>query len=354
MPGKYGILFILLFLPLWLAVADEETTLLESPVYVPEVLTFFNRELQDVMSYGSGRSADEFIKSEWYTSIVYEFDMGMSDSANLNFLGGFHFCIGPFRIPVFTAMVTEVIDTGNFYSGYLGFFGGSGLVYDNQYFSLGTFAGYYDTRKHAKYDSLRLTDTEDSSFSFTLIPIVYTGEMLYLNIMREILLRMNATLLGINDIAMNFRFRQFPLFNGTFGSSVYYLRESYASIAKNNVYGAKISIAYTIPNLYDFFIWELSLEGGYRDFFNSRYDQYVSFDDTMFIKAGIDLIRKNTENIFGFRFNILFDRQNLPKAGVYLVYRLADGKPFNGISGGELGKFAGISFKVFQEFSAVQ
>jgi len=345
-------LFFLVLIPFQYTWADEGPDLLDTPAYVPEVLTFFNRELQSAMSYTGGRdSQSDFLKSEWYTCVVYEFDAGESDSSNLNFLGGFHFRIGSLRIPFFTAVTAEVIDVGSFYSGYLGFFGGSGLVYDNPWFSLGTFAGYYDTRKYTKYESLRLTDTGEGTFSFSVIPIVYTGEMLYLNILRDIIMGLNATLNGINDISFKFRFRPFPFFGGTFNTSVYCLRESYASLAKNFVYGAKIGSWHATAKLYDYFIWEWSLEGGYRNFYETRYDQYVSFKNSMFIRAGIDLVRKSRESTGGIRFDVFFDRQNIPKIGIYLVYKLNESQPFNIISGAELGKFAAFSFKMFQEIS---
>ncbi|MCL2127787.1 MAG: hypothetical protein FWH38_05990 [Treponema sp.] len=340
--------------------AEDPPEPLESPVYVPEVLTFFNRELEAVLSYTSGSrpGGGELFKAEWYLSTVYDFDPEESGSAYLNCLGGIHFRIGSFRLPFFAAVVTEAIDRkaappagGYFYSSYLGFFGGSGLVYDNRYFALGTFAGYYETREYAKYETEILKDSGRGSFSFTVIPILYTGEMLYLNILKDIIGKLNATRLGINDIALQLRSRSFHLYTGAYDFSLYYLRESYVSIAKNRIYGARVSA--DLANYFKDFYITLSLEGGYRDFFDISYNRYAHsyYADTAFVKAGADFIWKEKENTGGLRFTVLFDRQNIPQIGAYLFFRRSGNHVLNGISGAELGKQVGISFKVFQELS---
>ena len=322
---------------------------------MPEVLTFFNRELQEIMNYTTGSfwQTSELFRFEWYSSVVFEFDIAESNSTNLNVLGGTNFRIGAFRIPVFATTVTGIIDKNNYYNSYLGFFGGGGLIYDNYYFSVGSFAGYYDTREYAKYDEEKLSDAKQGSFSFTIIPVLNTGELFYLNILRNILLKLNATQLGINDIALNFRFMPFSLFGSRINSSLFFIRESYSSIARNNIYGAKFSASRTKENLYNDFIWELSLEGGYRNFFDIRYQQYNNHENYFFIKTGIDLIWRGQDNAGGLKFNIMFDKQNKLYSGVYLLYRLDGKHPFNFITGGELGKFAGISFKLFQEISSI-
>ena len=358
----YVKLFCLVFLltvPLRVTSAwEKKPELLDTPVYVPEVLTFFNRELQAIMGYTAGgyRTADEFYKFEWYSSVVSGFDVSHTDSSNLNFLGGFHFRIGPFRLPFFSAAVTEVIEQKqgtsgpDFYSSYFGFFGGSGLIYDNPYFSVGTFAGYYNKKNYAKYDADKLTDGGRGYFSFTVIPVLHADELLYLNILKDIIVRLNATQLGMNDIASNFSFKPFPLFGTDFGLSVYYIRESYVSIARNNIYGAGISTCFSdYSNLYYNFFINLSLEGGYRNFFDNKYDRYIAYEDTVFIKTDIDLIWENRGTTGGLKFNILFDRQNKIKIGAYVVFRIGKGNAFNGICGGEAGRQFGISSKVFQE-----
>ena len=358
---KLSCLILLLSVPMGavLAADGNEPELIEAPAYVPEVLTFFNRELQAIMSFttGSYRPAEDLYKFAWFSSVVSGFDVSQTDSSDLNFLGGFHFRAGPFRLPFFAAVVTEVIEQKpgfagrDFYSSYLGFFGGSGLIYDNPYFSVGTFAGYYDKKDYVKCDSVKLAENEQGSFSFTVIPVLRTEELLYLNILRDIIVRLNATHLGMNDIASNFRFRSFSLFGADFDLSLYYLRESYVSIAKNNIYGARLCAGFANSNLYHDFFVRLSLEGGYRNFFANQYDRYIFYEDTLFVKTEIDLIWETRRYSSGVKLDIAYDGQSGVKIGAYMVLRAGKGSPFNGICGGEIGRRFSFGTKVFMELN---
>ena len=348
--GKFRTILLLFIIGSLPPISAEE--LIDLPVYVPEVLTFFNRELQTVLSYSGSSGANKSAKFEWYYSSVFNFDMGKTDSSNLNFLGGIHIRLGSFRLPLFWATVTGIVDRNNIYNSYLGLFGGSGLIYDNRFFSLGTFAGYYNTRVFARYNAAELLNSDQKSFSFTFIPVVYTGEIPLIYLLKEIILQLNATALGINDIASNLQFGPFSLYGRPLTFSVYYRRESYASVAKNDLYGAKAGIIFS--NYYNDFSVTLSLEGGYRDFFDVQYGRYLNswYANTPFVKAEAGFIWKSRENIGGLIINVLLDRQNIPKIGVFLTYRFNGDQPLNGIAGGELGKQSGFGFKFYQELSS--
>jgi hypothetical protein len=343
------------------------------PVLNPDIMTYFQGEMTSFMRYQSRLEYNTpfYLSSRFHVVVMEEEEKGTSSgllegvgNANGNFLIGGQIKINDlFYIPVFAAFAGsfwagepdegtlvidgQIVDGQYSYAGIAEYNGsclfGGGLFFNGKAFKGGVFAGYnikhrisgVDLQETWRSTSPNYRQNENDytrSFKIALLPLVDTSGWRYVGRVLDSALGY----IGMGDLVdvyageekssaadsifralnygLNLAFKNLEFNAATLGFEGIYRRDNYDIIAKNDTYGA----ALTLKAAFGSFAFMLKPELGFKHFYSVSKYFTSKYPDTPYCDIGLSFIFDKSslklyyryDEIIHSSFGVTFDVRN--------------------------------------------